>query len=65
MIGEIKTTTVQGKVYKVWSDFKMRATYAENEEGEVKMLAGGTYLSNDLTIRKAIATVYGLESFRK
>lgn len=65
MIGEIKTTTVQGKVYKVWSDFKMRATYSENEAGEVKMLAGGTYLSNDLTIRKAIATVYGLETFRK
>lgn len=65
MIGTIKTTTVQGKVYKVWSDFIKRATYAENEEGEVKMLAGGTYLSNDLTIRKAIATVYGLETFRK
>ena len=43
----------------------MRATYAENEDGEVKCLRGSGYLHNDLTIRKEIALRWGLKSFRK
>lgn len=65
MIGTIRETTVQGKSYKVWSDFIARATFAENEQGEIKKLCESGYISNDLTVRKAIACVYGLDSFRK
>ncbi len=65
MTGTIKTTTVAGKTYKVWSDFIQRATYAENEEGEIKRIHGSGYIHNDLTVRKAIRYAYGLDSFRK
>lgn len=65
MTGTVKTTTVQGKTYKVWSDFIMRATYAEDENGTVKAIRCNGYLSNDLSIRKAIALVFHLGSFRK
>ena len=57
--------TVQGKTYEVWSDFIQRATYAKSEDGTIKKLCGSGYISNDLTIRKAIACRYGLKSFRK
>ena len=65
MTGTIKNITVGGKVYKVWSDFRMRATYAENENGEVKRIKSSGYLNNELSIRKAIAICFGLASFRK
>ena len=65
MTGTVKTTTVQGKQYKVWSDFIMRCTYAEDENGTKKMIRSSGYMSNDLSIRKAIACVFGLSSFRK
>lgn len=60
-----KMTTVQGRQYSVWSDYIMRATYAEDENGVAKCIKGSGYLSNDLSIRKAIASAYGLKSFRK
>jgi len=56
---------VAGKQYKVWSDFIARATFAENENGEVKKLCGSGYIHNDLTVRKAIACAWRLGSFRK
>lgn len=65
MTGTIQNITVGGKVYKVWSDFIMRSTYAENENGEVKRIKSSGYLSNELSIRKAIAIFFGLASFRK
>lgn len=65
MIGTVTMHQVQGKQYKVWSDFNMRATYAEDENGKVKCLRGSGYLSNDLTIRKAIALCWDLKSCRK
>ena len=65
MRGTIRTTTVQGQTYKVWSDFIARATFAENEDGEIKMIRAGGYISNDLTVRKAIACTFKLKSFRK
>lgn len=65
MTGTIKTTTVAGKTYKVWSDFIQRATYAENEAGEIKKICGGSYLTNDLTIRKAISWAFQTGTFRK
>lgn len=61
----ITTTKVNGQTYKVWSDFCKRGTFAENENGEVKQLCGSGYIHNDLTVRKAIAAVYGLKTFRK
>lgn len=65
MTGRIIEHTVQGKTYKVWSDFIDRATYAENEAGEIKRIHGNGYIHNELTVRKAIAASYGLKSFRK
>lgn len=65
MKGTIKNITVGGKVYKVWSDFIARGTFAENENGEVKQIKSSGYLNNELSIRKAIAVFFGLGSFRK
>lgn len=65
MTGTIRTTTVQGKTYEVWSDFIARSTFAKNVDGEVKMISAGGYITNDLTVRKAIANCFGLSSFRK
>ena len=65
MTGTIKMITVQGKEYKVWSDYIMRGTYAEDENGVKKMIRGSGYLSNELSIRKAIACAFCLPSFRK
>ena len=56
---------VAGKTYTVWSDFIMRATYAEDENGIVKRLCGSGYIHKDLTVRKAIANAFGLTTFRK
>lgn len=65
MKGTIKNITVGGKIYKVWSDFIKRGTFAENENGEIKMIKSSGYISNELSIRKAIAICFGLASFRK
>lgn len=65
MKGTVKNITVGGKAFKVWSDFVARATFAENENGEVKRIKSSGYLNNELTIRKAIAVFFGLPSFRK
>ena len=65
MKSNIKTTTVCGKTFTVWSDFIKRGTYASDENGTEKRIAGGTYLSNDLSIRKAISYAFQLPTFRK
>ena len=65
MKGTIRTTTVQGQTYEVWSDFNARGTYAKNADGVVKMISSSGYIHNDLTVRKAIAVCFGLRSFRK
>lgn len=62
--GTVKIVTVQGQPYKVWGDFIDRATYAESPSGEKKRISSGGYISNELTIRKAIAQRFGLSSFR-
>lgn len=59
------TTTVKGETYTVWDDYKMRCTMAQNEDGETKRIRCGGYLGNDLSVRKAIARAFGLDSFRK
>ncbi len=65
MKGQITMHQVAGKQYKVWSDFIARATFAENEEGTVKKLSSSGYIHNDLTVRKAIALMFDLPTFRK
>lgn len=66
LTSEIKTTTVNGKKFEHWADFCKRGTMAKNiETGEVKMISGGNYIRNDLTVRKAISCVFGLPTFRK
>ena len=62
----IRTTSVQGIAYEVWSDYIQRATFAKNTiTGEEKAIKSSGYLSNDLSERKAIAVHFGHDSFRK
>lgn len=65
MTGTIKTTSVQGTEYKVWSDFIKRVTFAVNTVTGEKKIISESYLKNDLSIRKAIAITFKQESFRK
>lgn len=66
MTGTVKTTSIKGVVYEVWSDFIARSTFAKNTEtGEVKAISSSGYISKDLTVRKAIAAVFHLSTFRK
>ena len=62
---KIRETTVQGRTYIVWKDTIARGTFAEDENGTVKQIKGSGYISNDLAVRKAIAAVFHLGSFRK
>ncbi|WP_298625713.1 hypothetical protein [uncultured Senegalimassilia sp.] len=59
------TTTVQGETYTVWANHMKRGMFAKNEAGEVKQIKSGGYITNDLTVRKAIAASFNLKSFRK
>ena len=66
MKGTIKTTTIQGNTFSYYSDFIYRGTFATNEAtGETKQISFSGYINKDLTVRKAIAEVFGLDSFRK
>lgn len=59
-------TIVAGRKYEHWADFSHIGTYAQDmETKEVRRICGGGYLSNDLTVRKAIAGAFGLPTFRK
>ena len=62
---ECTTTTVQGETYTVWDNYLYRGTFAQNEAGEVRQIKSNGYISNDLNVRKAIAEVFNLKSFRK
>lgn len=64
MTGEVRTFTVEGKTYEVWSDFIERATFAKSESGDVKRIHGNGYIHNDRTVRKAIAASFGHATFR-
>ena len=62
----MKSTTVNGITFEYWGDFVRRATMARNTEtGEIKAISSSGYISNDLTVRKAIALVFHLPTFRK
>ena len=62
----MKTVTVNGEQYEVWSDFIKRGTLAKCvKTNGVKVIKTSGYISNELTIRKAIANAFGLRTFRK
>lgn len=66
LTGEMKKTTVQGREYTYYADFTMRGTYAiDPDTGDRKALSRMGYVSNDLRVRKEIARVFSLKSFRK
>ena len=67
MKGTVKTIKMnkQTRTFKVWSDFIKRATFAKDENGTIKCIHDCGYIKNELSIRKAIANAFGLESFRK
>ena len=62
---QIITMNKGTRTFKVWSDYIKRETLAEDENGVIKTISSSGYISNELTIRKAIALVFGLNSFRK
>lgn len=60
------TTTIQGETWLVWNNYARRSTEARRAEGgETRTIKSMGYLSNDLSVRKAIAASFGLDSFRK
>lgn len=60
------TATVQGIPFSYKADFIKRGALATNEvTGETKQISFSGYIHKDLTVRKAIAAVFGLPSFRK
>lgn len=54
-----KDYEVDGKKYKVWSDFEKRSTLAEDENGTVRALSTSGYVSSDKTIKKVIKERFG------
>ena len=65
MTSMTRATTVNGKNYIFYSDFIKRCTYAEDEEGNKRVICEGGYIHNDLTVRKHIAWAFGLPTFRR
>lgn len=66
MTSKTQTVTVNGEAYEVWSDYIKRGTLAKCvNTNDVKVIKHSGYISNELTIRKAIATAFGLRTFRK
>lgn len=62
---KVTDTTVSGKIFRVWSDRTYRSTLAQDmETGKIHIIYGGGYLHKDVTIRKAIAVVFSLPTFR-
>lgn len=64
-IGDLRETTVEGHTYKYWGDTYFRGMYAEDENGIIRMIHSSGYITNDLTVRKAIAATFGHDTFRK
>ena len=59
------TTTVAGIEFEIFSDFILRGMLAVNNvTGEELVIRRNGYLSNELSIRKAIASRFNLPTFR-
>lgn len=66
MSSKAYTVTVNGEEYEVWSDYIKRGTLARcKKTNGVKVIKRNGYVSNELTVRKAIAAAFGLSTFRK
>lgn len=65
MKSQFKQIQVNGQIYNVWSDYVRKCTFAQNQNGEIKTLKSSGYIINDLTIRKSIAIMFNLKTFRK
>ena len=66
MMGERTETQVAGIKFEHWADFIQRGCFAQNmETGEIKQISWNGYISNELTVRKAIASKFKLRTFRK
>ena len=64
-MADIMVTKVDGIKFEFWGDIIERCTWAKNTEtGEEKKIREGGYVTKDLTVRKAIADVFGLSTFR-
>lgn len=59
-----RKVTVEGAEFTVYDNYKVRGTYAEDGTGMAKRISGG-YVSNERTVRKAIAAAFGIHTFRK
>lgn len=58
MKANVRNIEVNGRNFKVWSDFIQRGTFAENENGEIKRLCGGGYISAERTVKREIKRVF-------
>lgn len=58
MKANVRNIEVNGRNFKVWSDFIQRGTFAENENGEIKRLRGGGYISAERTVKREIKRVF-------
>lgn len=60
-----KEVQVAGKKFTVYADFVKRGCFAVDENGVEKQISFSGYVSNELSVRKAIALVFELSTFRK
>lgn len=59
-------TTVEDIEYLVWDNYARRGTFAQSTmTGDTMQISMNRYISRDLTVRKAIASAFGHDSFRK
>lgn len=59
------TTQVAGIEFSIFSDFALRGMTAKNNAtGEERIIKRSGYLTTDLAARKAIASAFGLPTFR-
>lgn len=63
---DLQKTQVAGIIFIYWPDFRDRACYAQNTNtNEIQRISSGGYISNELTVRKAIAGAFHLPTFRR
>lgn len=64
-INNARQVQVSGQIFYVESNYAYRGTVARNSDGEIRAISQSGYISNDLSVRKAIAIAFGLPTFRK
>ena len=56
---------VNGKEYGLTHDFIMRATFATSDTGDRRRISTCGYISNEITVRRAIRRAFNLEGGTK